>query len=76
MIGQADIDLAYCLAAHLIKDQQLSTDAQLVLLYKVRTALENEKNQEAAQEEEQNAVQAEDPGSDAEPPADTTDQNS
>ena len=44
LIGQADIDLAYCLAAHLIKDQQLSTDAQLVLLYKVRTALENEKN--------------------------------
>ncbi len=59
LIGQADIDLAYCLAAHLIKDQQLSTDAQLVLLYKVRTALENEKNNpEGAQEESQ-----------AEPPA-------
>jgi hypothetical protein len=49
MIGQGDIDLAYCLAVHLIKDQQLSTDAQLVLLHKVRTALENFQN-EAEQE--------------------------
>lgn len=45
MIGQHDIDLAYCLAVHLIKDQQLSTDAQLVLLHKVRTALENFQNE-------------------------------
>ena len=60
LIGQPDIDLAYCLAAHLIKDQQLSTDAQLVLLYKVRTALENEKNNaEAAQTE--SVVQEEQP---------------
>ena len=41
LIGQADLDLSYCLAVHLIKDQQLSTDAQLVLLHKVRQALEN-----------------------------------
>ncbi|MBX9667981.1 MAG: DUF87 domain-containing protein [Candidatus Obscuribacterales bacterium] len=41
LVSQGDVDLAYCLAAHLIKDQQLSTDAQLVLLHKVRTALEN-----------------------------------
>jgi hypothetical protein len=41
LIGQGDIDLSYCLAVHLIKDQQLSTDAQLVLLHKVRMALEN-----------------------------------
>ena len=41
LIGSGDVDLSYCLAAHLIKDQQLSTDAQLVLLHKVRTALEN-----------------------------------
>jgi hypothetical protein len=40
-----DIDLAYCLAAHLIKDQQLSTDAQLVLLHKVRNALETFQNE-------------------------------
>ncbi len=45
MIGQGDLDLAYCLAVHLIKDQQLSTDAQLVLLHKVRTALENFQNE-------------------------------
>lgn len=45
MIGQHDIDLSYCLAVHLIKDQQLSTDAQLVLLHKVRTALENFQNE-------------------------------
>lgn len=45
MIGQGDIDLAYCLAVHLIKDQQLSTDAQLVLLHKVRTALEQFQNE-------------------------------
>jgi hypothetical protein len=45
MIGQPDIDLSYCLAVHLIKDQQLSTDAQLVLLHKVRTALENFQNE-------------------------------
>jgi hypothetical protein len=50
LIGQADIDLSYCLAAHLIKDQQLSIDAQQVLLYKVRTALENYK-EEGEQEE-------------------------
>jgi hypothetical protein len=41
LIGQADLDLSYCLAVHLIKDQQLSTDAQLVLLHKVRDALVN-----------------------------------
>jgi hypothetical protein len=45
LIGQGDVDLAYCLAVHLIKDQQLSTDAQLVLLHKVRTALENFQNE-------------------------------
>jgi hypothetical protein len=45
LIGQADVDLSYCLAVHLIKDQQLSTDAQLVLLHKVRTALENFQNE-------------------------------
>jgi hypothetical protein len=45
LIGQGDVDLSYCLAVHLIKDQQLSTDAQLVLLHKVRTALENFQNE-------------------------------
>ena len=45
MIGKHDKDLSYCLAVHLIKDQQLSTDAQLVLLQKVRTALENFENE-------------------------------
>lgn len=45
LIGRGDVDLAYCLAVHLIKDQQLSTDAQLVLLHKVRTALENFQNE-------------------------------
>jgi Helicase HerA, central domain len=49
MIGQGDIDLAYCLAVHLIKDQQLSNDAQLVLLHKVRTALEQFQNEGDAQ---------------------------
>lgn len=50
MIGQADIDLAFCLAVHLIKDQQLSNDAQLVLLHKVRTALENFQKEEEQEE--------------------------
>jgi hypothetical protein len=45
LVGQGDVDLAYCLAVHLIKDQQLSTDAQLVLLHKVRTALDNFQNE-------------------------------
>ncbi|HEY9784324.1 MAG TPA: DUF87 domain-containing protein [Candidatus Obscuribacterales bacterium] len=54
LIGQGDVDLAYCLAVHLIKDQQLSTDAQLVLLHKVRTALENFQNEGEA-EQGQNA---------------------
>lgn len=54
LIGQGDVDLAYCLAVHLIKDQQLSTDAQLVLLHKVRTALENFQNEGEA-EQQQNA---------------------
>ena len=45
LIGQADVDLSYCLAVHLIKDQQLSNDAQLVLLHKVRQALENFQNE-------------------------------
>jgi hypothetical protein len=40
LIGRFDLDLAYCLAVHLIKDQQLSSDAQFVLLHKVRRALE------------------------------------
>jgi hypothetical protein len=53
LIGQADIDLSYCLAVHLIKDQQLSTDAQLVLLHKVRAALENFQNEGALEEFEQ-----------------------
>lgn len=51
LIGQQDVDLAYCLAVHLIKDQQLSTDAQLVLLHKVRAALEKfqEEGEEGAE---------------------------
>ncbi|MBX9686426.1 MAG: hypothetical protein K2X27_06960, partial [Candidatus Obscuribacterales bacterium] len=40
LIGAHDIDLSYCLAVHLIKDQQLSSDAQLVLLNKIRMKLE------------------------------------
>jgi hypothetical protein len=40
LIGQFDLDLAYCLAIHFIKTQQLSTDAQLVLLQKVRQHLQ------------------------------------
>jgi hypothetical protein len=40
LIGQFDIDLAYCLAIHFIKTQRLSTDAQLVLLQKVRQHLQ------------------------------------
>ena len=55
LIGQGDVDLAYCLAVHLIKDQQLSTDAQLVLLHKVRTALENFQNEAEAEQQQQNA---------------------
>lgn len=47
LIGQLDVDLAFCLAVHLIKDQQLSTDAQVVLLHKVRQALEGFANEEA-----------------------------
>jgi hypothetical protein len=39
LIGSFNLDLAYCLAAHLIKAQSLSTDAQLVLLRKVRQHL-------------------------------------
>jgi hypothetical protein len=50
LIGQGDVDLSYCLAAHLIKDQQLSTDAQLVLLHKVRSALENFQNEGTTEE--------------------------
>ena len=52
LIGQLDVDLAFCLAVHLIKDQQLSTDAQVVLLHKVRQSLEG-----FAQEEEMEAEQ-------------------
>ncbi len=37
---QTDVEFSYCLAVHLIADQQLSTDAQMVLLQKVRTKLE------------------------------------
>lgn len=50
MMGQGDIDLSFCLAVHLIKDQPLSTNAQVVLLNKVRTALEN-MDQEAEQQQ-------------------------
>ena len=41
LIGQFDLDIAYCLAVHFIKEQALSTDAQLVLLAKVRGLLES-----------------------------------
>jgi hypothetical protein len=40
LIGIFDLDLSYCLAIHFIKTQQLSTDAQLVLLQKVRQRLQ------------------------------------
>ena len=43
------------LAVHLIKDQQLSNDAQLVLLHKVRTALENFQNEGEAGQQGGNA---------------------
>jgi hypothetical protein len=39
LLGQFDLDLSYCLAVHLIKDQQLSQDAQLVMLAKIRDFL-------------------------------------
>src|SRR5207253_2380240 len=52
LVGQADVDLSYCLAVHPIKDQQLSTDAQLVLLHKVRTALETFQTEGEAPPEE------------------------
>ena len=55
LIGQGDVDLSYCLAVHLIKDQQLSNDAQLVLLHKVRTALENFQNEGDAGQQGGNA---------------------
>jgi hypothetical protein len=51
LIGQGDVDLAYCLAVHLIRDQQLSTDAQLVLLHKVRSALETFQEEEGQEGE-------------------------
>lgn len=59
LVGQLDIDLAFCLAVHLIKEQQLSTDAQIVLLHKVRQALEGFLNEgeEEMQEEQQQETQ-------------------
>jgi len=39
LMGQTDVGLSYCLAAHFISNQQLSTDAQLVLLQKVLATL-------------------------------------
>ncbi|HEY9759101.1 MAG TPA: hypothetical protein V6C97_28300 [Oculatellaceae cyanobacterium] len=51
LIGCFNLDLAYCLAAHLIKAQSLSSDAQLVLLRKVRQHLlvEHSGSEETAQ---------------------------
>jgi hypothetical protein len=39
LIGRMDVGLSYCLAAHFIGYQQLSTDAQLVMLRKVLESL-------------------------------------
>jgi hypothetical protein len=77
LIGQLDVDLAFCLAVHLIKDQQLSTDAQVVLLHKVRQSLENFAREEEMEEAGEEAApplvpppQAEDAGgSEEEAPA-------
>ena len=41
MVGQVDIDFSYCLAVHLIRNQKLSTKAQLMLLEETRKSLEN-----------------------------------
>jgi hypothetical protein len=41
LLGTSNLDFSYCLAVHLIKDQQLSTNAQQVLLQKVRDAIQN-----------------------------------
>lgn len=40
LIGKFDADIAYCLAVQFIREQALSSDAQLVLLNKVRVLLE------------------------------------
>jgi hypothetical protein len=41
LIGQFDLGIAFCLAVHFVKEQALSTDAQLVLLGKIRGLLES-----------------------------------
>jgi hypothetical protein len=51
LIGQPDVDLAYCLAVHLIGNQRLSNDAQLVLLHKIRASLEKLQNGEVLETE-------------------------
>lgn len=51
LVDRLDLDLAFCLGVHLIKDQQLSTDAQKVLLYKIRNALEKLNNPEEEAEQ-------------------------
>jgi hypothetical protein len=51
LIGTFNVDLAYCLAVHLIKEQQLSIEAQLVLLNKVRSHLLPVGTKEKAAEE-------------------------
>jgi hypothetical protein len=43
VMGEADIDLAYCLSAHLLNRANLSIDAQLVFAHKTRTYLEEAK---------------------------------
>ena len=44
MIGQNNMDLAFCLSVHFIKEQQLSAATQLILLSKIRCALEEDAN--------------------------------
>lgn len=60
-VGQGDVDLSYCMAVHLLKEQSLSTDAQLVLLNKVRTILESFEDR-SAEEVEAAPNESDEPG--------------
>ncbi len=47
LVGQGDLEISYCLAVHLLMPHNLSTDSQMVLLYKARQIMEDQEDRDA-----------------------------
>ncbi len=54
MLGEEDVDLAHCLAAHLIEQRPVSVDSQINFISLVRSVLERSQLKEHTNSTEQN----------------------